>query len=156
MALYFSDINNFESVVKRYEDTKVLVSCKHPRSHDVRPIGDRTRKWERIVKVSRNCYALSDGYHRGDPLFSFWGYSVTGEPPQGGDMCYYAPLVWRKHRDGTTSLRVMNGTGPSYGAFNSRFVGSTGGFTMHASVWAILATVGLFGLLNLIEFKRLD
>jgi len=27
---------------------------------------------------------------------------------------------------------------------------------MHASVWAILATVGLFGLLNLIEFKRLD
>ena len=121
MALYFSDINNFESVVKRYEDTKVLVSCKHPRSHDVRPIGDRARKWERIVKVSRNCYALSDGYHRGDPLFSFWGYSVTGEPPQGGDMCYYAPLVWRKHRDGTTSLRVMNGTGPSYGAFNSRY-----------------------------------
>ena len=117
MALYYTKIRNFEGVVKHYEDTKVLVSSKHPRSHDVRPIGDRARKWERIVKVSRNCYALSDGYHRGDPLFSGWpvGGGATG------DMCYYAPLVWRKHRDGTTSLRVMNGTGPSDAAFNSRY-----------------------------------
>lgn len=117
MALYYTKIRNFEGVVKHYEDTKVLVSSKHPRSHDVRPIGDRARKWERIVKVSRNCYALSDGYHRGDPLFSGW--SVGGGAT--GDMCYYAPLVWRKHRDGTTSLRVMNGTGPSDAAFNSRY-----------------------------------
>lgn len=27
---------------------------------------------------------------------------------------------------------------------------------MHASVWAILITVVLFGVLNLIDFKRLD
>jgi len=27
---------------------------------------------------------------------------------------------------------------------------------MHASVWAILITVTLFGILNFIDFKRLD
>ncbi len=31
-----------------------------------------------------------------------------------------------------------------------------GDLTMHASVWAILITVGIFALLNLIEYKRLD
>jgi len=27
---------------------------------------------------------------------------------------------------------------------------------IHASVWAILATVAVFGLLNLIDFRRID
>ena len=63
MALTWTNFASFKDVVKHYENIKPLVSKLHTREDDIRPIGDRNRKWERIVKVSRNCYALSDGYH---------------------------------------------------------------------------------------------
>ena len=40
--------NTFNEVVSWYERTKPLVSKHHSLANDVRPIGDRKRKWERI------------------------------------------------------------------------------------------------------------
>jgi hypothetical protein len=85
-------------------------------SDDVRPIGDRARPWERIVKISNDCYALSDGMHFGDPIYETWNfrYKDEGERPAvytAKDMEYYAPIVWRRYKDGSETVKVMNGTG---------------------------------------------
>ena len=114
MALYCTNYTSFASVVAHYNDIKPVREKEHGTSRNIRPIGDRTRKHERIVKLSRNCYALSDGYHRGDPVFQRW----IGK---GGKMEYYAPIVWRKHKDGVESVRIMNMTGSDNGCEPSRY-----------------------------------
>ena len=85
-------------------------------SDDVRPIGDRARPWERIVKISKDCYALSDGRHFGDPIYPCWNFRYTDEGESlpaytAKDMEYYAPIVWRRHKDGSETVKVMNGSG---------------------------------------------
>ena len=109
MALTYSAFQTFEEVVYHYNAIKPLISKCHTKAEDIRPIGDRKRKWERIVKLSDYCYALVDGYCFGDPVFKTWGTdrTVTKE-----DTEFYAAVVWRKHRDGTTSVKIRNGTGP--------------------------------------------
>ena len=118
MALYCTNYNSFASVVAHYNDIKPVREKVHGTSRDIRPIGDRTRKHERIVKLSRNCYALSDGYHRGDHMFGHWR---TTDGSDRGKMEYYAPIVWRKHRGGAESVRIMNMTGPDNGCETSRY-----------------------------------
>ena len=75
MALTHTNFSSFHEVAKHYNSIKPLVSKLHTREDDIRPIGDRARKHERIVKISNNCYALSDGYHYGDDKFYPW--SIT-------------------------------------------------------------------------------
>ena len=116
MALTISNFSSFDDVVKHYESIKPLVSKLHTREDDIRPIGDRNRKHERIVKISRNCYALSDGYHEGDNKFMSYGVreydyktdTTTYHWDRLGKMEYYAPIVWRKHKDGTETVQIRN------------------------------------------------
>lgn len=110
MALTFSHFNSFAEVVSHYDRIKPLRG-KDNVGKDIRPIGDRVRKMERIVKISANCYALSDGYHMGDEHFPAWGYGATLQPTLA-DMEKYAPIVWRKKRDGTEEVTLRNGWGP--------------------------------------------
>ena len=77
---------------------------------DIRPLDARRKKWERIIKISRNCYVLTCGYTYGDPVFQ--PYLRAGYTPTPKDLAKYAPIVWRKHRDGTETVTVRNGTGP--------------------------------------------
>jgi len=86
---------------------------------NVRPLGDRARKWERIKKINNNCYVLTDGYHTGDDVFKSWGYNHKTGKPTEAEMINLAPIVWRRHRDGTTTIKVRNGTGQ--GAHNGRY-----------------------------------
>jgi len=119
MALTYSNFLKFDEVEAWYNNIKPLVSKLHTREDDIRPIGDRNRKWERIVKISRNCYALSDGYHEGDDKFTPYGVheydyktkTTTYHWDRLGKMEYYAPIVWRKHKDGTETVQVRNCTG---------------------------------------------
>jgi len=116
MALTYSSFSSFDEVEAWYNNIKPLVSKLHTREDDIRPIGDRARKWERIVKVSRNCYALSDGYHEGDDKFTTYGIheydyktkTTTTHWDRLGKMEYYAPIVWRKHKDGTETVQIRN------------------------------------------------
>lgn len=121
MALYWQNnyLNTFDKVAACYESIKPLVSKHHTLADDLRPIGDRNRKWERIKKINNNCYLLMDGYYSGDDVFSAW-YSGgnTGKPTEA-EMINLAPIVWRRHRDGTTTIKVRNGTGQ--GAHNGRY-----------------------------------
>ncbi len=120
MTLTYSSFESFDEVVAHYENTKPMGGSTN-KGKDIRPIGDRKRKYERIVKISDNCYALSDGYHFGDPMFS-WSLLYTTEAkftPSLKDMEKYAPIIWRKKRDGTEQVTIRNGYGDH--AHNGRY-----------------------------------
>lgn len=121
--LSFTSFNTFEDVVNHYENTKPIKEKELGTSRNVRPIGDRARKWENIQKISRNCYAITGGYERGNDLFRYWGYNtseqvngmyVTTYNDHGAKLEDYAPIVWRKRKDGTVTVTINNMTGIGY------------------------------------------
>lgn len=109
MALEYTYFQTFDDVKKAYDSIKPLGGADNA-GKDIRPIGDRRRKHERIVKISDSCYALSDGYHYGDNIFTIYG---ANRAISEKGMEFYAPVVWRKHRDGTETVKIRNGTGPN-------------------------------------------
>ena len=82
MRHYKTNLDTFHRVEEMYNTTKPIVSKKHPLHHDIRPLGPRIRKWERIKKFSYNCYGLMDGGSQ-DGLKEFapilWTYDGTRE-----------------------------------------------------------------------------
>ena len=119
MALYWQHrhLMSFDKVAAAYDAIKPLRG-KH-KNDNVRPIGDRARRWERIKKINNNCYVLTDGYYTGDDVFRGWGYRGNTGTPTEAEMINLAPIVWRRHRDGTTTIKVRNGSGQ--GAHNGRY-----------------------------------
>lgn len=121
MAIQWLQYNSFEYIAELYASIKPLVSKLHTREQDIRPIGDRNRKYERIAKINDNCYILQDGYHTGDDAFPAYYYrndDVTLKPTEA-EVLKLAPIVWRKHRDGSETITIRNGTGG--GAHMSRY-----------------------------------
>jgi len=121
MAIQWLQYNSFEYIAELYASIKPLVSKLHTREQDIRPIGDRNRKYERIAKINDNCYILQDGYHTGDDAFPAYYYrndDVTLKPTEA-EIIKLAPIVWRKHRDGSETITIRNGTGG--GAHMSRY-----------------------------------
>ena len=114
MVMGFTNFKSFEEVVKHYESIKPVKEQNHDTSRNVRPISDRARKWETIQKINRNCYVLSCGFVRGDLLAPHWGYRLEDTEEKKAKLEDYAPIVWRKHRDGSTSVKINNMCGPSY------------------------------------------
>jgi len=131
MALTWTNFSSFKEVVNHYESIKPLVSQYHTREDDIRPIGDRNRKWERIVKVSNNCYALSDGHHYGDDKFIPWGLTETKDVDGVwmsiprldwlGSMRRYAPIVWSRNALGIEKVEIRNVTGDDSGYSIQRY-----------------------------------
>ena len=109
--LTYTNYRSFAEVVAHYDSITPLRGSINA-GKDIRPIGDRRRKYERLVKISDSCYALSDGYHFGDEHFGYW-YHGEHFTPTLADMEKYAPIVWRKKRDGTEEVTLRNGWGPS-------------------------------------------
>jgi hypothetical protein len=110
--LTFSRFETFEQVEAFYNRIKPVREDGYSTSRNIRPIGDRSRKRERIIKVNNNTYALSDGYHYGDAVYTPWPLSVV-TPKQ---IVRYAPIVWHKGKrqaDGTyeTTVTLRNGCG---------------------------------------------
>ena len=104
-------INSFADAEARYNSVKPIRG-----SDDIRPIGDRRRKWERIHKFSRNCYGLFDG-GVGDPKTQWWNCSdlnVTDAEAKS-----MAPVLWWRDEYGSDHVRFRNETGA--GAHNSRY-----------------------------------
>lgn len=92
--------DTFNEVVSWYERTKPLVSKNHTLENDVRPIGDRKRKWERIRKVDAETYCLLDGYYGS----TIWNNSHS-DPQYEQDM---APIMWKREADGDY-IYIRNG-----------------------------------------------
>tara|TARA_R110000744_G_scaffold194712_1_gene313633 strand:- start:2090 stop:3097 length:1008 start_codon:yes stop_codon:yes gene_type:complete len=113
MALTYSSYESFKEVEAAYNNITPLRGEQN-RGKDIRPIGDRARKHERIVKINSNCYVLQDGYNYGCNLTGHWRYPAARSTDQDDKlMVEYAPIVWRKHRDGSETVTLRNGTGPS-------------------------------------------
>jgi len=84
-------VDTFDEVVKHYTETRPIVSCVHPKKDDIRPLGQRRRKWERIEHVNRNKYVLHDML----PCITEWGAPYLARPP----------VVWER-RNGSEQVTV--------------------------------------------------
>jgi len=114
MALYWINPSDFEEVEYLYNSTKPLSGAQN-NGKDIRPAGDRKRKLERVQKFSDNCYALMDG-GVGDP-YGWW--SAYRGKISDSEVLRHAPIVWRKHKDGSQTVTIRNESGR--GAHNSRY-----------------------------------
>lgn len=105
-------IETFADVEEFYKNIKPVVSTKHTRADDVRPIGKRTRKYERIIKLRDDCYVFSCGGAT-DPIFN-WSDAerIKQFPLTESEIEDLSPIVWRKAADGTETVSVRNGSGP--------------------------------------------
>ena len=106
------DLNTFDEVKKHYESIVPINSKVNPTSDDIRPIADRKRKHERIMKFSETCYALLDGDGYADNVTNNW---VSAEERQKcrdnvSETLTFAPVVWTRH-DGYDTIRIRNGSG---------------------------------------------
>lgn len=120
MTLTYSNFTCFADVERWYEATKPIISNRFTREDDVRPIGDRRRVDERIVRISPNCYALCDwGAGGRGPHFNYNTYLAPGWEPSLDDIKLMAPIVWERHTDGSETVRIRNGSGQ--GQHNSRY-----------------------------------
>lgn len=111
---YITSINCFADAEARYNNTKPLVSKHHTLEQDVRPVGNRNRKWERVVRVDANTYALTNG-GPADPVFTWGGSDQKFRdqyPITAAEIARLSPIVWRKHKDGTETVTIRNGAGP--------------------------------------------
>lgn len=112
-------LDNFSAVAKHYDSIKPVISKRHTREQDVRPLGDRNRKWERVSKLSDDCYAYYDGDIGDSIVYSEWhrnGEGITDEACKA-----LAPIMWTREKGGWNReiLRVRNGSGN--GAHNGRY-----------------------------------
>ena len=114
------DLNSFDDVKKRYEGTKPIASKVNPVSDDIRPIFDRKRKYERIMKFSETCYALLDGDGYADSVTNNWQTEEQRQKCRDNvsETLTFAPVVWTRH-DGYDTIRIRNGSG--HYAHNSRY-----------------------------------
>ena len=113
-------LNCFEQVEACYNNTKPIISKNQTLQHDIRPIGDRGRKYERIAKVSDTCYMLLNG-ELGDNMTWYYKYEDNHQLHTIQDVSAtltFAPVVWTRH-DGYDTIRIRNGSG--HYAHNSRY-----------------------------------
>ena len=89
--------DTFEQVKSWYERTKPIISKNHIAADDVRPLGDRRYKWERIAKINDNKYAILDGSWT--PL----SYAGIGDAERAFNIEMadkLGTIVWEKRDDG--------------------------------------------------------
>jgi len=91
--------SNLNDVIYWYNNIRPMVSKNHTLEDDIRPIGDRKRKWERIVKITANKYALSDG--------TAWHWYGGGNYEERL-VSHFAPITWWRDRKGTEFVRIRN------------------------------------------------
>ena len=97
----------FNAVAETYEHIKP-VNERHWRkgkSRDIRPLGNRNNKFDKIRKVDSDTYVFLDGGY-GDPI-TFFGHEGDGEnkyksyedysQQELNEMVEFAPIVWRRH-----------------------------------------------------------
>jgi len=92
-------LNTFKEVEWNYTCTNPVVSKYHTKEQDIRPLGNRRKKWERIVKVNNNCYALLSGFDRSDALRNMWYMRDRELDLSPEEVRCWAPIVWERHPD---------------------------------------------------------
>lgn len=94
--------DTFTQVEKHYNSVKPVISKNHSREQDVRPLGKRTIKWERIEKIDDDTYVMWSGYTDGDDVFSL--FSLSGFTK--AEKIALAPIVWQRAPDGEETVKL--------------------------------------------------
>ncbi len=127
MSMTYERLSTFDEVAERYHNTKPMRGKNTGK--DVRPIADRARDHERIKKISDNCYLLMNGGYY-DDVFGYY-YRSNVDPTQA-EMVALAPICWKRHSDGTETIKIRNGIGTgahmSHYTFLERMLPRTMGF----------------------------
>jgi hypothetical protein len=79
-------LNTFDDVAAHYARVKPIADRHDVKDTNIRPIGSRNRKFERIIRVDDNTYVLNDGFMSG--LMAKEGGFKT------------APILWERKVDG--------------------------------------------------------
>ena len=109
--------NTFAEVAKLYHTVKPIVSKNHSKEDDLRPVGVRSRKWERIIKVNDQKYILNDG--ECDQI-NFWPHwNNMDRLPTMQEVEALAPIVWSIDDEGNEFIKIRNGSGE--GAHQTRY-----------------------------------
>lgn len=99
-------LETFADVAAAYEKIKPMRGKYGGK--DVRPIENRRRPWHRVVKMDDNTYLLST-WTFADPVFSsFYMSSGADRIITREEQINLAPIVWRRHEDGTETVTVRN------------------------------------------------
>ena len=106
MVMTYEALSTFDEVAERYHNTKPMRGKNIGRN--IRPIADRARDHERIKKISNNCYLLMNGGYY-DDVFGYY-YRSKSDPTQA-EMVALAPICWKRHKDGTETIKIRNGIG---------------------------------------------
>tara|TARA_E500000305_G_scaffold24674_2_gene18718 strand:- start:27544 stop:28620 length:1077 start_codon:yes stop_codon:yes gene_type:complete len=106
-----TNLNTFAEVAELYNTVKPVVSKNHRREDDLRPIGVRTRKNERIIKVSDNKYILNDGECDPIPFWHGYNHNNATRLPTMKEVEALAPIVWSIDRKGNEVIKIRNGSG---------------------------------------------
>ena len=115
---YSARLSSFAEVEATYNDVKPMVSKNHTKEQNLRPIGDRARKWERVIKVNDQKYILNNG---DVDVISFWGGYTSHSlvKPTMEEVEALAPIVWTIDDEGNEFIKIRNGSGG--GAHMSRY-----------------------------------
>ena len=98
MAMYNFNISSFADAERLYNNTKPI------RGTTIVPLGDRRRKWERIVKVSPKCYALVNELHEEE--YKSYNWYRTEE-----DLIAQAAVTWTLTANNNSIVEFRNGDG---------------------------------------------
>ena len=103
--MYYHNFETFAEVERKYNSTKPMVGTAN-KGKDIRPIGDRRHKLECVHKFSRNCYGLFHG-DEGSPN-RWWDFKVGLTDTEAKRL---APVLWTRHKDGSETITIRNGSG---------------------------------------------
>lgn len=141
MSMTYERLSTFDEVAQRYHDTKPMRGKN--KGKDVRPIADRARDHERIKKISDNCYLLMNGGLY-DDVYGYY-YRSNFDPTQA-EMVALAPICWKRHGDGTETIKIRNGIGTgahmSHYSFLDRMLPRTMGLCIQNGKQYIRADAG--------------
>jgi len=98
MAMYNFNISSFADAERLYNTTKPI------RGTTIVPLGDRRRKWERIVKVSPTCYKLCDTLM--DKKYETYNWYQTPEQVEA-----VAAVTWTLGANKNSVVEFRNGEG---------------------------------------------
>ena len=103
-------LSTFKNVEECYARISPLVSKYHTREDDIRPLGNRHRKWEHIEKRDENCYVLHDTIYNKEH-YKYRGGSRWAERP---------PITWER-TDWTTEVVTIRGAVTPGGGDTTRY-----------------------------------
>lgn len=92
----YTDLDSFDGIAKVYNSIEPLRGAR--KTWDIRPLGKRSKWWERILKIDENTYVLNDGWwsaRYGNP-----GMNDKEKAENLHALMTRSPITWTRREDG--------------------------------------------------------